>query len=522
VAAELTATRSTRQAAGDPGRFIATEHAVAVILGETTRTADAYPRILEAIGASLGWQFGALWEPVDGADVLRCVEVWFGDDPVLSEFGDESRGTVLPPGVGLPGRVWLSGGPSWIRDVRADSNFPRSQAAVAAGLQAAFCFPLQTAHGVAGAIEFLTREARAPDDELLATMETLGSQIGHFIERGRAESAVREREERHSGILESALDCIISIDDNGRVLEFNPAAERTFGYTADEAVGREMAELIVPQALRDEHRRGFARYLETGDARLLDRRIEITGMRADGSEFPVELTITRIDLGQRTIFTGFVRDITERNRAEQELRASRLRLVEAQDTERRRLERNLHDGAQQRLVSLALTLRLARELAGSSSEGVTDLLAQAAEEVSLALNELRELARGIHPAILTERGLGPALEFVAARSAFPVELAALPEKRLPQPIEAAVYYVVSEALANVGKYAEASVATVTVLRADRRVLVEVSDDGVGGADAARGTGLRGLADRVESLDGRLEVDSEPAGGTHLRVEIPLP
>src|SRR5262249_60130759 len=117
-----------------------------------------------------------------------------------------------------------------------------------------------------------------------------------------------------------------------------------------------------------------------GDARLLDRRIEITGMRADGSEFPVELTITRIDLGQRTIFTGFIRDITERNRAEQELRASRLRLVEAQDTERRRLERNLHDGAQQRLVSLALTLRLARELAGSCSVAVNGLLAEASDE----------------------------------------------------------------------------------------------------------------------------------------------
>ena len=518
----MTSTRSTGPAARDGGRFITTEHAVALILGETARTADAYPRILEAIGTSLGWQFGALWEPVERAEVLRCVEVWYSDDPRLAAFGDESRGTVLPLGVGLPGRVWLSGSPAWISDVFADSNFPRSRAAASAGLRAAFCFPLRTGHGVAAAIEFLGHEAREPDDELLFTMETLGSQIGHFVERGRAESAAREREERHSGILESALDCIISIDDRGRVLEFNPAAERTFGYTADEVVGREMAELIVPPSLRDQHRQGLVRLLETSSPRLLNRRVEIEAMRSDGTEFPVELTITKIRLGERTIFTGFVRDITDRRRAEQELRASRQRLVDAQDTERRRLERNLHDGAQQRLVSLALTLRLARERSGTAPDAVAELLDGAAEDVALALEELRELARGIHPAILTERGLRPALESVAERSSFPVELAALPQERLPKPIEAAVYYVVCEALANVAKYAQASAATVAVVANDGRVIVEISDDGVGGADAAKGSGLRGLTDRVEALDGTLEVESEPAGGTHLRAEIPLP
>ena len=134
-----------------------------------------------------------------------------------------------------------------------------------------------------------------------------------------------------------------------------------------------MVDLIVPPALKDAHRQGFARYLETGEARLLDQRIEIVGMRADGSEFPVELTITRIPLPGRPTFTGFLRDITERKQAEKELRASRQRLVEAQETERRRLERNLHDGAQQRLVSLALALRLARERAVGAPKEATDL-----------------------------------------------------------------------------------------------------------------------------------------------------
>jgi PAS domain S-box-containing protein len=505
------------------GKFVATEHAVALILGDTKRTAEAYPKILEAIGTSLDWQFGALWEEVrGGVGLLRCAEVWCSDDARLSRFARESSGTVLARGVGLPGRVWSSGTAAWVTDVRADSNFPRAHAAAANGLRAAFCFPIRSARAVSGVIEFLTDGSRDPDDELLATMETLGSQIGQFVERGRAEDAVREREERYAGILDSALDSIITIDDRGRVLEFNAAAERMFGYRAEEIVGCEMAELIVPPALRNEHRRGFTRHLETGEARLLNRRVEIIGARADGSEFPVELTITRIGLPGQTIFTGFVRDITDRRRAEEELRASRQRLVEAQDTERQRLERNLHDGAQQRLVSLALALRLARERATGAPKAATDLLEQAAAELALALEELRELARGIHPAILTERGLRPALEGLADRATIPVELEELPAERLPEQVEAAAYYVVCEALANVAKYAQASAGTVAVRREDGRVVVEVTDDGIGGADSAKGSGLRGLADRVEALNGRLAIESERASGTRLRAEIPLP
>ena len=502
-------------------KLLATEHAVALILAEESRAADAYPRILEAIGTALDWEFAGLWEEVPGPTVLlRCAAVWCEDTEQLSQFARESRGTVLPVGSGLPGRVWESRQPAWITDVRDDRNFPRAPIAVAAGLRAAFCFPIQSARGMAGAIEFMTAEAREPDDELLATMESLGSQIGQFVQRSRLEGAEREREARHSAILDSALDCIVTIDDRGRVLEFNAAAERVFGYGADEVVGREMAELIVPPALREQHRHGFARYLETGKPTLLDRRIEIVGMRKDGTEFPVELTITRIRLPGLPIFTGFLRDITDRKLAEYEFRASRHRLVEAQDTERRRLERNLHDGAQQRLVSLALMLRLARERAKGAPKAATDLLEHAAEELSIAIDDLRELARGIHPAVLTERGLTAALEGVVDRFSVPVELAALPEERLPEPVEVAVYYLVCEALANVVKHAQASQASVAIAQSDGRVSVEVADDGIGGADAVKGSGLRGLLDRVEALDGSLDVQSD-AAGTRVRAEIPV-
>ncbi len=516
-----------RQAEGDEAqrageKFLALEHEVGLILVETLTVSEAYPKLLETIATSLGWQFGAVWEEEPGPDAfVHCVETWCADPQRLAEFARFSRGLSLEPGYGLPGRVWSGGAPAWIGEVQSDPNFPRAHAAIEAGLQAGFCFPIRTARGVVAAIEFLDSEPHEADEELLATTGSLGSQIGQFVERSRAEEAMRHREARHAAILESSLDCIITIDDRGRVLEFNSAAEETFGFRAEDVVGREMAELIVPPHLREEHRAGFTRYLETGEARILGSRLEITGLRADGSEFPVELTITRIRLEGPPVFSGYLRDITERKRAEEELRASRVRLVGAQDAERRRLERNLHDGAQQRLVSLAITLRLARERIAEPDSEALELLDRAAEELVLALGELRELARGIHPAVLSERGLGPALDGVVARAPLPVELTAFPDGRLPEAVEAAAYYVVCEALVNVARYANASRATVFVAPVDGRLVVEVTDDGVGGADTAKGTGLRGLADRVEALDGRLELESEPEGGTRLRAEIPL-
>jgi signal transduction histidine kinase len=204
----------------------------------------------------------------------------------------------------------------------------------------------------------------------------------------------------------------------------------------------------------------------------------------------------------------------------EELRASRERIVEAGYDERRRLERNLHDGAQQRLVSLALELRLAHAKLASDPRGAEQLLAEAGRELELALGELRELARGIHPAILSDRGLAVALHSLAARTPFRVSVDASLDRRLPENLESAAYFVVSEGLANATKHAHANHASVRVTRDNGAVLVEVADDGVGGADPAHGSGLRGLLDRVSALDGRFEVDSRLGGGTTLRARIP--
>ena len=203
----------------------------------------------------------------------------------------------------------------------------------------------------------------------------------------------------------------------------------------------------------------------------------------------------------------------------EELRASRARLVQAGDAERRRLERDLHDGAQSRLVALALMLGQVQRRVGGDAEAAA-LLDRARGELNTSLGELRELARGIHPPALTERGLGPALRGLAARAPVPVALDAGGDERLPQPVEIAAYYIVAEALTNVAKYARATEASVAVRRTDGRVTVEISDDGVGGADAGAGSGLRGLGDRVAALDGSLAVHSPPGGGTRVVAQLP--
>jgi PAS domain S-box-containing protein len=491
------------------------EHAVARILAQTERPVEVYEATMEAIGRPLGWRLGAVWEldPADGR--LRCVRTWHAGARV-DEFATLSAELALSPGEGLPGRVLARGHAAWLTDSPEDANFPRAAAARRSGLHAGFGFPLHSPRGVVGVMEFFSGDPRELDERLLATMEALGSQVGQFVARRRTEEEVRARESRLRAMLEAALDAVVTMDADGRVVGWNRAAEVVFGYEGSEAIGREMADLIVPPHLRDAHRRGLARFLRTERAVALDRRLELTGLRRDGTEFPVELTITRIALPGAPMFTGYLRDITERVRADQELHASRARLLEVADAERKRIQRNLHDGAQQRLTSALLCLGRVR----ASSSDSDAMLERAIEELSTGLDEIRELASGLHPSILTERGLIAALESLALRSPVPTELHSTLDEQPPEQVEAAAYYVVAEALANVHKHAGARGVVVRATTADGRLEVSVVDDGLGGADE-QGKGLRGLADRVEALGGRLMLDSPDGTGTRLRAEIPL-
>jgi PAS domain S-box-containing protein len=511
----MTGIRRTGGQFADVHELQRVEHAIARILAETDHPVEAYGGVLEAIGSSLGWELGAVWETGFKHDRLRCLRTWHAGEGTAPEFEHLSEQIALAPGEGLPGQVLATGAPVWLIDAPADANFPRAEAARRAGLHAAFAFPLRSGRGVVGVVEFFSRERLEPDERLLRTMTAVGSQVGQFVARRHAEEEVRANESRLRAMLEAALDAVVTMDHHGSVVGWNPAAEATFGYSAEEAIGADMADLIVPPMLRESHRRGLARYLETADAVILNRRVELVGMHRSGREFPVELTITRIGVIGPPTFTGYLRDITERRQADESLRASRARLVEVADAERIRIQRNLHDGAQQRLTGVLLILGHLRRF----PDDLESKLALATDELASGLQELRELASGLHPSVLSERGLAAALEALALRAPLPVELEALPKRRLPEHVESAAYYVVAEALTNAQKHANARRIVVRAIIREQSLMIEITDDGIGGANP-RGSGLRGLVDRVEARGGRLSVDSPAGKGTHLLAEIP--
>jgi PAS domain S-box-containing protein len=335
---------------------------------------------------------------------------------------------------------------------------------------------------------------------------------------------VRQREELMAQrdfmavVARATPSLLIAVERDGTVAieGVNYAFRELTGYTDEESVGSKFWDLVAPPELVKDVRRAFEEQVETG----VSVEHEAAWIGKSGNWRIVAWWLRPLGaFSGKFIVCGT--DVTERKAQEAELRASRSRIVEAADDARMRLERNLHDGAQQRLVSLSLALRLAQARLRDDPDGADQLLAGASDELQQALAELRELARGIHPAVLTDRGLPAALEALASRTPLPVELSADLDERLPGPVEAAAYYVVAEALTNVAKYAGASSVEVRAQRQNGRVVVEVVDDGVGGADPARGSGLRGLADRVEALEGELEVTSAAGSGTTVRAVIPL-
>lgn len=298
-------------------RRLVAQHAISQLLAGAGHFMDIVPRMLQIIGEQLDWALGALWCVQGDSNALRCTATWRAPDTHLGGFEAACQAITLDRGAGLPGEVWERGAPVWLADVGTARNFSRHAIAAQAGLLSAFAFPIMgPSSGIFGVMEFFSRETRSPDAGLLGMATAIGTATGEYIERRRAETALRASEARKGAILQAARDAIITIDDAGTISEFNPAAELMFGYRQDEAVGHALAGLIIPPALGEPDRAGMARYLATGEDTIMGQRVELPALRADGTEFPVELTITRIPTDGPPAFTAFVRDITERKRAE--------------------------------------------------------------------------------------------------------------------------------------------------------------------------------------------------------------
>jgi PAS domain S-box-containing protein len=351
-------------------------------------------------------------------------------------------------------------------------------------------------------------------------------------EQREAEQALRERE----AILAKVGQPVWVTDAAGRFHYANPAALAALGF-------EELSDLVGKPAHQTVHYKypdgspfpeedcPLVRARKAGET-LQDAEDWL--VRKDGSIVRITYSSAPFELPDGVGAVTAFSDVEEQRRAEQaarerdvaqaraeELRVARRRIIEAADAARAQLERDLHDGAQQQFVSAMLQLQLAERRAETDPEAARKLRTQALEQARTGVDELRRLAAGIHPAILADRGLGPAVEALASRLPLPVSVVRTPDVRLPTAVEASVYFFVSEALTNVVKHADARSATVSIGAVNGALTVEVGDDGVGGARAAGGSGLRGLGDRVGALDGTLYVESPPGGGTLLRAWIPL-
>lgn len=344
---------------------------IAEILSDADHIYEASSLILSTVCKQLDWSIGAVWQVDRLTGQMRCVEEWHGQRSELAPFADSTRWRTLAKGEGLSGTAWARRSTLWIEDIRRDPTFIRRTAAEEAGLRSAVCAPITIRGEVLGAIEFFTPDLRKPDEAMIELIVSIANQIGQYMERRQAEDDRLMSDARKSAILESAIDCIITMDHLGKVLEFNPSAEAVFGYKREDVIGKEMAELIIPPQLRDAHRKGLLHYLETGSGPVLGQRLELSGMRSDGSEFPIELAISRVDVPGPPVFSGYLRDITDRKESETE----RLRLLEAEQRARAQAEAASNRlGQLQRITDAALSNLAVDELLEELLDRIRDVL----------------------------------------------------------------------------------------------------------------------------------------------------
>jgi diguanylate cyclase (GGDEF)-like protein/PAS domain S-box-containing protein len=295
-----------------------TQNATISVLAEAESLDAAIPRLLEAMCRHGHWDIGAFWTLDQHTGALHCTHFWRPEDVRVPQFEAATLSLGLEPGDGLPGRVWLTGEPTWTLDIGADDTVFRGLKADAEGLRSAFSFPILFEGQVRGVIELVSSSVRQRDESMMPAIKAIGGLVGRFFERERAEETLRASEERYRTITEIALDAVITIDQGSAILSVNQAAERIFGYTREELVGHSLT-MLMPAGMRERHRLGVDRYQSSGKRRIRWDAIELPGLRKDGTEILLEISLAEFTQAGKPTYTGYLRDITERKQEESAL-----------------------------------------------------------------------------------------------------------------------------------------------------------------------------------------------------------
>jgi PAS domain S-box-containing protein len=537
--------------------------AVAVATARSTGLDDVLMSLVREVCRATGWSFGhALRQEGDGH--LVSTGIFHLDSPVFERFREASREARFASGIGLPGRVLASRQACWVRDFAAEEGpgfpLPRRACAADVGLHAAFAFPVLSSGRVELVLEFAAAETIDPDEPLLEVVATIGTQLGLVVDRIRAEEALRDSEARLRNVTDSANDAIVTADESGRIVGLNGCAERMFGYEQAEAVGRPLS-LLIPRRFRDAHEAGLARMRAGGERRVIGKTVELAGLHRDGVEFPVELSLATWRERDRPFYAGILRDITERKRVEEQLRATSADLarserdaVEASEAKSLFLANMSHElrtplnailgfvqilerdpglGAPQR-EHLAVVSRSGEHLLGLINDVLSIAKIEAGEaELHATSFDLRRLLASLRDMFhfrAEARGLALAFELDDGLASHVVG----DEVKLRQ--------VLINLLGNAVKFTEKGGVALRARAEGDRVAFEVEDTGAGiaaadlprlfdpfvqaaeGRRVAEGTGLGlSISQRfVRLMGGELAVRSAPGSGSRFAFSVQLP
>ena len=511
-------------------------HSATRALSESVTLSEAVSRILQIVCETLGWDWGELWAIDRQADALRCVETYHLPSVEFPQFEAQTRQITIPPGEGLPGRVWASGKALWVPNILNNSILRRKAVAAEEGLRSALAFPIILRNEVLGVMAFLSREARQPEGNLLEIFADLGSQMGQFMERKWAEDALQKSEAMFRGLFEFAPDAVVVINEEGRITRANAQMEAMFGYSREELFSKPV-EILMPEHYRGQHEGHRTRYMADPRARPMGACLDLQGRRKDGSGFPVDVLLSPLETSEGSLVIAVIRDVTERKRAEEELKRSRqqlrnlaLRLEAAREEERARVAREIHDQLGQALTALQMDVAYLDRRLPPGEQALHEKTETMSNLIDHTIRTMQSLVTSLRPPLLDNFGLTAAVEWEVqqfqARAGIRCALDVSPPELTVAPARATtVFRILQEALTNVARHAHATEVSVELKETAEHLTLEVKDNGKGVTAEQlthpQSIGLLGMRERALSCGGEVTINGAPGEGTTVVMRMPL-